>query len=122
MVIPIFCSAQQLSDFPKLLYRDTLRVAPTISLGWFKTFTDEQMEHYSMAQWHAMVYAEVNEKVKWSNGGAYGYSQVLQLEPKAGGYCKHIRTVVFAFNQKLAQTQAACHTYWDNYWSWYNIE
>ena len=122
MVIPIFCSAQQLSDSPKLLYRDTLRIAPTISLGWFKTFTDEQMEHYAMAQWHAMTYSEVGEKVKWSNGGAYGYSQVLLLEPKAGGYCKHIRTVVFAYNEKRANTQAACHTFWNKGWSWYNIE
>ena len=65
---------------------------------------------------------EVGEKVKWSNGGAYGYSQVLLLEPKAGGYCKHIRTVVFAYNEKRANTQAACHTFWNKGWSWYNIE
>lgn len=122
MVIPIFCLAQQPNDSPRLLYRETLGISPTVSFGWFKSFSDEQMEYYSMAQWHAMTYAEVGQKVKWSNGGAYGYSQVLALEPKAGGYCKHIRTVVFAYNEKRAQTHAACHTYWNKGWSWFSVE
>lgn len=104
------------------MYQDTFRVAPTISFGWFKTFTDEQMEYYSMAQWHALVWGEVGEKVKWANGNAHGYTQILLIEPKPGGYCKHVRTVVFAFGTKESRTQAACHTFWNKRWAWYNIE
>lgn len=122
MVIPMFCLAQSLDNTPKLLYQDTFRISPRISFGWGKSFNDEQMEYYSLAQWHSIVYAEVGEKVKWQSGNAHGYSQVLLLEPKGGGYCKHVRTVVFAYNKKESITMAACYEFWSKRWAWYELE
>lgn len=122
MVIPTFCLAQQLTEPPKFLYEADIRVAPTISFGWFKSFSSEQMLYYSAAQIHAINYAEVGEKVRWQSEGAHGYTQVLGLEPKGTGYCKHVRTVVYAFGRKETLTQAACHTYRNKSWAWYNLE
>lgn len=121
MVIPIFCLAQTSDKPPRILYQDTFKVSPRISFGWGKSFDDEQMEYYSLAQWHSLVYAEVGEKVKWQSGNAYGYSQVLGLEPKDGGYCKHVRTVVFAYDRKESLTMAGCFAYWSQRWSWHEL-
>ena len=122
MVIPTFCLAQSFVEPPKLLYKESIIQAPTISFGWGKKFSDEQMEYYSIAQMHALYYGEVGEKVKWQSQGAHGYVQVLALEPKGTGYCKHVRTVAYAFGRKESLTQAACHTYAKGQWNWYNLE
>jgi len=121
-VIPMYCLAQSSGKPPQFLYEETFKISPRISLGWGKSFTDEQMEYYSTAQWHALVYAEVNEKVKWQNNGAHGYSQVLALEKGNGGYCKHVLTVVYAFGKKESIVAAACHTHWNKRWTWYELE
>jgi len=122
MVIPTFCLAQSLIEPPKNLYEVDIAIAPRISFGFFKSFSNEQMMYYSAAQIHAINYAEVNEKVKWQYENAHGYTQVLGLEPQGGGYCKHVRTVVYAFGQKESLTQKACHTYRNKSWAWYNLE
>ena len=96
--------------------------APTISFGWFKSFSNEQMMYYSVAQLHAVVYAEVGEKVKWQHGDAHGVVQVFGVEPTGIGYCKHILTVVYAFGKKESLKQAACHTYRNKSWAWHNLE
>lgn len=128
MVIPAFSLAQSLTEPPKLLYTASITPAPVVSFGLFKSLTNDQMLYYSAAQTHAVMYAEVGEKVKWQQDTAHGYSQVLGLEPansgliSGTGYCKHVRTVVNAFGQKQSVTQKACHTYSNKSWTWYNLE
>lgn len=128
MVIPAFCLAQSSTEPPKLLYTAEIGLAPTISFGWSKSFSNDQMMYYSAAQTHAVMYAEVDEKVKWQYGNAHGYSQVLGIEPAGAGlisdtgYCKHIRTIAYAYGKKQSVTQKACHTYRNKSWTWYNLE
>jgi hypothetical protein len=128
MVIPAFCLAQSSTEPPKLLYTANIGLAPTVNFGLFKSLTNDQMLYYSAAQTHAVMYAEVNEKVKWQSENVHGYSQVLGLEPASSGlisntgYCKHVRTVVYGFGQKQSLTQKACHTYSNKSWTWYNLE
>ena len=122
MVIPTFCLAQSSVEPPKLLYREDIIIAPTISFGWGKSLSDEQMEYYSIAQMHALYYGEVGEKVKWQHNGVHGYVKVQALEPKGTGYCKHVTTVLYAFGKKDSLTLAACHTYRNGRWDWYSLE
>jgi hypothetical protein len=122
MVTLTFFSAPLFAETPKLLYDFSIDQAPTISFGWFKSFSNEQMMYYSAAQLHAVVYAEVGEKVKWQHGDAHGVVQVFGVEPTGIGYCKHVLTVVYAFGKKESLKQAACHTYRNKSWAWHNLE
>lgn len=79
------------------------------------------MEYYSAAQVYAVVYGDVGTKSAWQYEKASGYSTVLAITDKKIGYCKHIETVVEAFNQRKKVIEAVCHTYATGQWAWQGI-
>lgn len=114
-------STQTYASPPEFLYEYSYESADAVKFGWFKKLDDRQMEYYSATQVYVVVYGDVGVKSAWKYKEASGYSRVLAIEDKHIGYCKHIQTVVEAFNQRKSVVEAVCHTYATGQWAWQGI-
>lgn len=90
-----------------------------LSLGWFKTLTEEQTKLYFDSQIVALGQAQNGQRVEWVKGDASGYSVPLETRVVSSDKtCRVLMSKVFAFNIEETFTGLACHDNYQNQWEW----
>ena len=93
-----------------------------ISLGWFKTLTEEQTRLYFDSQIVALSEAQNGQRIEWVKDDAAGYSVVLETKVMSNDKtCRHLLTKVFAFNIEESFNGLACHDNYRNHWYWVDV-
>ena len=93
-----------------------------ISLGWFKSLTEEQTRLYFDSQIVALSEAENGQRIEWVKGDAAGYSVVLETKVMSNDKtCRQLLSKIFAFNTEEVFNGLACHDNYRNHWYWVDI-
>lgn len=106
-------------DATEYMARRNFQPIKRISLGWFKSLTEEQTKLYFDSQVFALGQAQNGQRVEWVKGDASGYSVPLETRVVSSDKtCRVLMSKIFAFNAEETFTGLACHDNYQNQWEW----
>jgi surface antigen len=90
----------------------------TLTFGWFKTLSNEQLAAYHQSLMLSVETAENGQKVTWYQDDASGSSTPVYTWPTGSGWCRRIHINVIAHNMEKSFQRTACFDNAHDNWRW----